>query len=239
MSAPSNGTAPNLTMLPSIPRSVRALVQRRPLGPRRLPGSTVIITIATSTLTHYLVSRNAENTIYMATWISAEPSVGELRWITRLKGNVLTGVPPDSNNSGNTGNIESTDIFGHSGGTTTSKYYGNQQAKDLTIRGVTGSSVGVFMAYGNRESSSGGPFFRDIQNQSDTTADSELYNYMNSGHNQTEADRVNVLNGPYALLFTAWFHMRAVPDFSWMSSLGLLGWVSGRGTVHGHGLGRG
>jgi len=195
-------------------------------------GSTVTITIATSTLTHYLVSRNLENTIYMATWISAEPSVGELRWITRLKGNVLTGVPAQSNNSGNNGAIESSDVFGHSNGQTTSKYYGNQQAKDLTIRGVTGSSVGVFMAYGNRESSSGGPFFRDIQNQSDTSADSELYNYMNSGHNQTEADRVNVLNGPYALLFTTG-STPAVPDFSWMSALGLRGWVSGRGTVHG------
>src|SRR5215469_18270556 len=102
-------------------------------------GATVVITIATSTLTHYISSRNADPTMYMATWISAEPSVGELRWITRLKGNVLTGVPAPSNNSGNTGAIESTDVFGHSNGQTTSKYYGNQQAKDLTIRGVTGS----------------------------------------------------------------------------------------------------
>jgi rhamnogalacturonan endolyase len=195
-------------------------------------GATVVITIATSTLTHYISSRNADPTMYMATWISAEPSVGELRWITRLKGNVLTGVPAPSNNSGNNGAIESTDVFGHSNGQTTSKYYGNQQAKDLTIRGVTGSSVGVFMCYGNRESSSGGPFFRDIQNQSDTSADSELYNYMNSGHNQTESDRVNVLNGPYALVFTTG-GTPAIPDMSWMSGLNLKGWVSGRGTVHG------
>jgi len=195
-------------------------------------GSTVIITETTSTLKHYIVSRNADPTMYMATWISAEPSVGELRWITRLKGNVLTGVPAQSNNSGNTGAIESSDVFGHSNGQTTSKYYGNQQAKDLTVRGVTGSGVGVFMCYGNRESSSGGPFFRDIQNQSDTSADSELYNYMNSGHNQTEAFRANVLHGPYALVFTSG-STPAVPDMSFMSALGLTGWVSSRGTVHG------
>jgi len=194
--------------------------------------SIVVITETTSTLTHYIVSRDGDPRMYMATWISAEPSVGELRWITRLKGNILTGVPAPSNNSGNTGAVESSDVFGHSNGQTTSKYYGNQQAKDLSVRGVTGSSVGVFMAYGNHESSSGGPFFRDIQFQTDTSADAEVYNYMNSGHNQTEADRVNVLNGPYALIFTSG-STPGVPDFSWMSSLGLKGWVSGRGTVHG------
>lgn len=193
-------------------------------------GSTVVITIATSTLTHYISSRNGDATMYMATYISAEPSVGELRWITRLQASHFPNAPVNSDLRGNTGAIESSDIFGMSDGTTRSKYYGNQQAKDLTVRGVTGSGVGVFMAYGNRESSSGGPFFRDIQNQTGT--DAEVYNYMNSGHNQTEADRVNVLYGPYALIFTSG-STPSVPDFSWMSSLGLQGWVSGRGTVHG------
>jgi rhamnogalacturonan endolyase len=193
-------------------------------------GTTALITCTTATLTHYLSVRRNDNTIYMATWISAEPSVGELRWITRLLSTQLPTVPTASDNRGNTGAIESTDVFGLSNGQTRSKYYGNQQAKDLTIRGVTGSGVGVFMAYGNRESSSGGPFFRDIQNQTGT--DSEVYNYMNSGHNQTEADRVNVLHGPYALCFTTG-STPAVPDMSWMSGLNLQGWVSGRGTVHG------
>jgi rhamnogalacturonan endolyase len=170
----------------------------------------------------------------MATYVTAEPSVGELRWITRLKGNVLTGVPPQSNNTGTTGNVESTDVFGYADGHTTSKYYGNQQARDLSIRGVTGSGVGVFMSYGSRESSSGGPFYRDIQNQSSTAADSELYNYMNSGHEQTQAVRTNVLYGPYAVSFTTGC-TPAIPDFSWMSSLGLTGWVATaqRGSVGG------
>ena len=195
-------------------------------------GTTAVITIATSTLTHYMAVRRNENIIYMATHITAEPAVGELRWITRLNGSVFTGVPAESNLRGNTGAIESSDVFGMSDGTTRSKYYGNQRAKDLGIRGVTGSGVGVFMVYGSRESSSGGPFFRDIQNQSGT--DTELYNYMNSGHNQTEAQRMG-LHGPYALVFTGGT-TPAAPDMSWMSSLGLKGWVSGRGKVVLNGL---
>ena len=47
------------------------------------------------------------------------------------------GVVIDIRN--NSGAIESSDVFGLSNGQTRSKYYGNQWAKDLTIRGVTGS----------------------------------------------------------------------------------------------------
>src|SRR5882672_5617143 len=191
-------------------------------------GTTSLITIATSTLTHYLATRRADNTIYMATFAAAEPSVGELRWITRLQSGVFSSVPVNSDIR-NGSAIESTDVFSVNG-QSRSKYYGNQRAQDLAIRGVTGSGVGVFMAYGKRESSSGGPFFHDIQNQTGT--DAEVYNYMNSGHNQTEAFRVNVLHGPYALMFTTG-STPAVPDFSWMNGLNLTGWVSGRGTVHG------
>lgn len=195
-------------------------------------GTTAVITITASTLKHYLVVRRNENTIYMATHITAEPAVGELRWITRLSGSVFTGVPTESNLRNNTGAIESSDVFGMSGGTTRSKYYGNQRAKDMGVRGVTGSGVGVFMVYGNRESASGGPFFRDIQNQSG--GDTEVYNYMNSGHNQTEAFRMG-LHGPYALVFTTGSTPSA-PDMSWMSGLNLQGWVSGRGKVVLNGL---
>ncbi|MNI25252.1 hypothetical protein D3C73_788930 [compost metagenome] len=195
-------------------------------------GSTVLITVKTDTLTHYYASRGGENMIYMATYITAEPSVGELRYIFRGNGSVLTSVPANSNNSGTTGAIESSDVYGYSNGYTTSKYYGNDQAKDLTIRGVTGSGVGVFMAYGNREKSSGGPFFRDIQFQSG--GDAEIYNYMNSGHAQTEDWRLG-LHGPYALVFTTG-STPGVPDFSWMSGLGLTGWVSSRGNVVLNGL---
>ncbi|MDK8190534.1 rhamnogalacturonan lyase B N-terminal domain-containing protein [Paenibacillus sp. UMB7766-LJ446] len=195
-------------------------------------GSTVLITVSTSTLTHYYASRGGENIIYMATYVTAEPSVGELRYIFRGNGSVLTGVPANSNNRNNTGAIESQDVFGYANGQTTSKYYGNDQAKNLTIRGVTGSGVGVFMAYGDREKSSGGPFFRDIQFQSG--GDTEVYNYMNSGHAQTENWRMG-LHGPYALIFTTGV-TPSVPDFSWMSGLNLTGWVSSRGNVVLNGL---
>ncbi|WP_440114757.1 rhamnogalacturonan lyase B N-terminal domain-containing protein [Paenibacillus sp. QZ-Y1] len=195
-------------------------------------GSTMLITVTTSTLTHYYASRGGENIIYMATHITAQPSIGELRYIFRGKGSVLTGVPANSNIRNNTGAIESQDVFGYANGQTTSKYYGNDQAKDLTIRGVTGNGVGVFMAYGNREKSSGGPFFRDIQFQSG--GDTEVYNYMNSGHAQTENWRMG-LQGPYALIFTTGA-TPSVPDFSWMSGLNLTGWVASRGNVVLNGL---
>jgi rhamnogalacturonan endolyase len=107
---------------------------------------------------------------------------------------------------------------------------------DLSLRGVSGAGVGVYMAYGNRESSLGGPFFRDIQNQSGT--DTEVYNYMNSGHAQTATFIRTGLHGPSALMFTGGTAPAAVPDMSWMGTLGLAGWVlpSGRGKVIGNGL---
>ncbi|MFD0893869.1 hypothetical protein KBB96_10630 [Luteolibacter ambystomatis] len=181
-------------------------------------------------MTHYYIVRKNENVIYMATYAGNEPRVGELRWITRLQGPLFPGTPAESTTRDNTRGVESKDVFGLADGTTRSKYYGNQRAKELAIRGVTGTGRGVYMAYGNRESSSGGPFFRDIQNQSGS--DSEVYNYMNSGHAQTEKCRTGVLHGPYALMFTKGT-TPAMPDMSFMADLGLTGWIpaSGRGRV--------
>ncbi len=192
-----------------------------------------------SDLTHYLVVRNGENRIYMATYATAEPDVGELRWITRLDAAKIPNGPPPSDNTGTTGAIESSDVFGQPDGTTTSKYYGDaithgkDRAMDLTYDGATGPDIGVWMIFGNRESDAGGPFFRDIQNQNG--GDQEIYNYMNSGHNQTEAYRMNVLYGPYALDFTTGAPPAFPLDFSWMGALNLTGWVpaSARGAVSG------
>jgi rhamnogalacturonan endolyase len=195
-------------------------------------------------LTQYLMAKNGVNTIYMATYVTAEPSVGELRWITRLQSSPLSNGPWPSDNRGAAGNIESTDVYYMADGTSRSKYYGDtvthgkDRAMDLTYCGATGSGVGVWMVYDPlRESSSGGPFFRDIQNQCGTT-DQEIYNYMNSGHNQTEAVRVGgVLNGPYALVFNNGVPPVLPIDYSWIDTggLGLQGWVSaaGRGVVVG------
>lgn len=193
-------------------------------------GSTVLITIATEPFTHYYASRAGENIIYMATNVK-QAIFGEFRYIFRGNESALTNRIAESTNAGATGPIESSDIHGHADGRTTSKFYGNERAKDLTIKGVTGNGVGVFMAYGNREKSSGGPFFRDIQFQ-----DAEVYNYTFSGHAQTEPLRLG-LHGPYAYVFTTG-STPGIPNFSWMSSLNLEGAVSeaARGRVILNGL---
>jgi len=187
------------------------------------------ITVVAGSLTQYYIVKNGLPHIYMATYVTAEPSVGELRWITRLTDAVMSQVPPESDLLGNTGAIESSDVFGFSSGAnqgqSRSKYYGNQRTMDYGVRGVAGSGIGAFMVYGNRERASGGPFFRDIQNQSNgASLDAEFYNYMNSGHNQTEAFRMG-LHGPYALLFTNG-ETPAAPDLSWVGALGLAGYVA-------------
>ncbi len=80
-------------------------------------------------------------------------------------------MPEESNNRNNTGNIESADVVGMADGTPRSKYHGNDRARHLTMRGVTCRGRGVFMVYGNRGSSSGGPFFRDSQFQSGSSTE--------------------------------------------------------------------
>ena len=150
-------------------------------------GNYIIITASTSTwygsgtLHHYYVAVNGQNNVYMATYVG---SAGEVRWIQYLNRSILTNINTPSDVNGGTA-IESTDID-LVNGQTRSKYYSNRQAMSLTPRGVTGSGIGVYMAYGTRESSSGGPFFRDIEQQG-TSASVEVYNYMWSGHNDTEA----------------------------------------------------
>ena len=195
--------------------------------------STSITANVSLPITHYYIVTNGLDNIYMATYVAGEPSVGELRYIFRGQYNLLPNGPADSDNNGNTGAIESSDVFGHADGTTSSKYFGSEKAWNLTVKGATGSGVGVFMAFGNRESSSGGPFYHDIENQGDGAgSDQEVYNYMNSGHNQTEAWRTNVLHGPYCYCFTTG-STPSVPDMSFIANLSLTGYVNaaGRGRV--------
>ncbi len=213
--------------------------------PAVIGDAIVKITLATDagnnsvkSLTQYLLVRKGMNNIYMATYATAEPNVGELRWITRLDGTRFPESPKPSNNRGTTRTIESKDVFGSADGTTHSKYYGDAQthgkdrAIDMTYCGVSGPGTGVWMIFGTRESSSGGPFHRDIENQS-----TEVYNYMNSGHNMTEPPRLNVLHGPYALVFTDGQPPAQPLDFAWIDTAGidLKGYVpaSQRGTVVG------
>ena len=214
-----------------------------------------------SNLTQYLIVTNGCNTIFMGTYVVAEPAVGELRWITRLQSGIISNGPPPSDTRNNSACLENCgsggDVFLMADGTTRSKYYGDgvthgkDRAIDLTFCGASNAplpglgitnAIAAWMVYDNpRESDSGGPFFRDIQNQCGT--DQEIYNYMNSGHNQTEAYRNNVLHGPYALVFTTGgppTTVTSIPiDYSWIETSSLsnniLGYVgrASRGNASG------
>jgi len=202
-------------------------------------GNIVMITesatnwYGSGTIVHYLVARSGDANVYMATFVDSK-GAGELRWYQSMNRSVLTNTFTPSDTRGGTA-IESTDIL-TVGGQTRSKYYSNRRAMDLTIRGETGNGVGVYMDYGNRESSAGGPFFRDIEQQG--TDNNDLYNYLWSAHNQTESQRLGVLYGPYALMVTNG-PPPSVPDLSFLDSLGFRGSVpaSGRGFVVGKATG--
>ena len=193
-----------------------------------------------SNLIHYIMVKNGENNIHMATYAENAPAVGELRWITRLRTPKLPNGPTPTDLRGNIGTVESGDVFGMSDGTTRSKYYGDDithgkdRAMDLTYCGATGDGIGVWMVYGNRESSAGGPFYRDIQNQYGSSQQ-EIYNYMFSGHAQWEDWRFNVLNGPYTLVFNNGSAPTYPIDYSWVEGMNLIGFVpdADRGTVSG------
>ncbi|MBW3629179.1 MAG: hypothetical protein KY464_07775 [Gemmatimonadetes bacterium] len=193
--------------------------------------SNATITCATPTLTHYYVARVGTSAVFMATHITAEPTIGELRYIARLDRARLPTGNPNADIAAASSTVEGSDVFALASGETRSKYYNNARAIDNLVHGVTGAGVGVYMITGNRESSSGGPFFRDINNQG--SAQQELYNYMNSGHTQTDAQYRMGLHGPYALVVTSGEAPNPNLDMSWMGALGLTGWVKERGQVTG------
>ncbi|CAA7261388.1 unnamed protein product [Cyclocybe aegerita] len=191
-----------------------------------------VITVKTSTITHYYIVRSGVNTLYIGTYASAEPSVGELRFIARLSKSALpNGVVSAEVNGGSV--IEGSDVF-LLNGQTRSKFYSSVRFIEDQVHGVTGSGVGVYMIIPGvgYETSSGGPFFRDIDNQG--SAQQELYFYMNSNHQQTETYRTGFF-GPYAIAVTTGSAPSASLDTIFMDNLGLQGYVpaSGRGTVSG------
>ncbi|KAG8718171.1 hypothetical protein FRC09_013067 [Ceratobasidium sp. 395] len=198
----------------------------------KVSGNYATITIATSTLTQYYVAVSGQSAIYIGTYTTAEPDVGELRFIARLaKSKVPNGIPQAEINGGTA--IEGSDVYSVSG-QTRSKFYSSVPFINDKVHGVTGSGVGIYMVMpGNAyETSGGGPFFRDINNQG--SAQQELYWYMNSGHMVTETFRTGFF-GPYAMVFTSGSAPSSSLDTSFFSSLGLKGYVaaSGRGTVKG------
>ncbi|KAH6909581.1 rhamnogalacturonase B [Coprinopsis sp. MPI-PUGE-AT-0042] len=183
------------------------------------------ITCTAGSLTQFYVARYNDPAIHMATYISAEPSIGELRFIARLrKGAVPTGHRSAEIAGGSA--IEGSDVF-KVGSDTRSKFYSSRQFIDDNIHGVTGNGIGVWMIIPPQgyESNSGGPFMRDINNQGGDQQ--ELYYYMNSGHTQTEAYRMG-LHGPYTLWFTTGGQPSANIDLLFWEGLQVQGYV-GRG----------
>lgn len=71
--------------------------------------------------THYYIVRSGVNTLYIGTYASAEPSVGELRFIARLSKSTLPNGPTQSEVNGGTA-IEGSDVFSLDG-QTRSKFY--------------------------------------------------------------------------------------------------------------------
>ncbi|KAJ2903795.1 hypothetical protein MKZ38_009361 [Zalerion maritima] len=191
-------------------------------------------------LTHYYVIPSGQSSIYMATKINSEPSVGELRYIARIDSGELPIEYPYGDYSTTSGGsaIEGSDVF-EVDGETRSKFYSSTRFIDQEVYCVTNSGADIhacMVAHPSRsyEKSSGGPFFRDIctNNNGDYSA---VTWYMNSGHVQTEAYRTG-LHGPYALSFSR----TGIPkssDMDWdaFDSLSISGYVadSSRGYVTG------
>ncbi|KAK0480913.1 Rhamnogalacturonase B, N-terminal-domain-containing protein [Armillaria novae-zelandiae] len=157
-----------------------------------------------------------------------KPSVGELRFIARLSQKTIPDGYDVSDIVGGTA-IEGSDVY-LVGSKTKSKFYSSKQFIDDQIHGVSGSSIAAWMIIPGTgyESSSGGPFFRDINNQGN----------MNSGHTQTESFRTG-LHGPYALWFTTGSTPSSDIDTSFWDGLDVTGWVSedDRGRVKGSATG--
>ncbi|KFA68090.1 hypothetical protein S40285_02552 [Stachybotrys chlorohalonatus IBT 40285] len=201
-------------------------------------GNYVKVACTTSTLTQYYVVRQGDSTIYMGTYITAQPAVGELRFIARLRSDVLPNELPfgtPSTTSPSSATVEGSDVFVVNG-QTRSKFYSSQRFIDEKVHCVQGTStpepIHACMLIPSFESSSGGPFMRDI-NTNNVGSANYLFHYMNSGHAQTEPYRMG-FHGPYYMQFsrTGLPALAAVP---WYSELGLQGYVADadRGRVSG------
>ncbi|KAF8710975.1 Rhamnogalacturonan lyase B, N-terminal, partial [Rhizoctonia solani] len=196
----------------------------------------VKITCVTSTLTHYYVVKSGDSTVYMATYITAQPSVGELRYIARLNRSFLPNGDPESYTDLGSETVEGSDVFRQSNGQTVSKFYSSGRFIDDKVHYVSGNDVIISMVIPDPtsyEGSAGGPFFRDI-NRDRGSSYHALYWYMNSGHAQTETKRIGLM-GPYAMVFSRSGVPSGNLDVSFFSQLGISGYVGtgGRGTVTG------
>lgn len=200
----------------------------------RTVGDVIVISARAGDLIQYYLADKSRNAIYMATYAPTLLPVGELRFVARLNVSMLPKA--DHGTDSNVGTaIEGKDVFLLPDGRTSSKFYSAQPMIDDPMHGVKGPGVAVYMLMGNREHSSGGPFFKDIATQK-TAVTHELYNYMFSNHTQTEPYRGG-LHGVYGLLFTdGEAPSEALTNLAFVNnSLGLAGFLdsAGRGAVTG------
>ncbi|KAL1868446.1 hypothetical protein VTK73DRAFT_3654 [Phialemonium thermophilum] len=195
----------------------------------------ITVQARSSPVTQYYVARPGDPTIYMATYITGEVDPGELRWLARLRRSAVpNGWHGDVGVLDGCAAFEGKDTFKCPNGQTRCKMYTSDRFIDDQVHGVTGQNVGIWMimpgvAY---ETSSGGPFMRDINTQSGD--DQELYWYMNSGHVRTEPWRFGLM-GPYAMRFTNGTQPAGELDTSFFENLSVQGYVplSQRGHVVG------
>ncbi|KAF4547948.1 Rhamnogalacturonate lyase A [Elsinoe fawcettii] len=201
-------------------------------------GDTIIVQCDAGSLTQYFLVRNGVSNIFMGTYITAEPSIGELRYIARLKSATLPNEEPFgvvSTTGGSTSTVEGSDVFVVNG-QTRSKFFSSERFIDDKRHCVAGSDTRVCWVLpgaGAYESSSGGPFMRDINSNNVGTA-THLTFYMNSNHAQTEAYRTGFF-GPYVLTFSRSGSPDTNIDTTFFAGLGIKGYVANadRGTVTG------
>jgi len=166
----------------------------------------------------YYATRENDTNLYLSSYVPNPTSEG--RFIAYLSRSVFVNPEDPSDNDGNTGAIEGSDVFGHADGTTSSKFYnvGGRRQIEHVYHGLSGTAgatpVGAWMFMGSRERSSGGPFFKDIDFQSGSAV--EIYNCIFTGHTQTEAYRAGLhtfalqINGGQA---------PTEPSYAWMENI--------------------
>ena len=202
---------------------------------KQVDADHIRVTVKAGDLTHYYLAQRGVADITMGTVFKTEPNTLNLaRYIVRVPIGLLPDGPPPSDLRGNTGAIESSDIFGMPDGTTRSKHYSNMRLKDWSFIGATGSHVGLWIVRDDNEGNSGGPFFRSLLNQG--ADDQEITYIINYGENQTEPFRTGILN-TYTLVFTDGRTPGPV-DSSWLAGMDLTGYVApaARGEVAGVGI---
>ena len=166
----------------------------------------------------YYAARENDTNLYLSAYVPNPTSEG--RFIAYLSRSVFTNPEAPSDNDGNTGAIEGSDVFGHADGTTSSKFYnvGGRRQIEHVYHGLSGTAgstpVGAWMFMGSRERSSGGPFFKDIDFQSGRAV--EIYNCIFTGHTQTEAYRAGLHS--FALQINGG-QTPTEPNYAWMENL--------------------